>query len=124
MLLRTNEVFVLKSHNTSNVHMNALTANDSFMAVCKGDRKSINIKSRSTAYAARTAENRIILSIIDVITQLSSKCLALRGNSDKIKRSEGTGYRSMNHLLLNTSKIALKCNVLNHLLFRMKLLIV
>lgn len=83
---------MLKSHHTSKVHIDAQTANDAFLSICKGEKKSINEKI-STAYAERIAANRkIMISIIDVIVRLSSRGLALRGTWDKEKSCEDSNF--------------------------------
>lgn len=70
----------LNKHANSDIHKDALTQAEQFLAICNNERLSI-ASQVSTAYNASIQRNRtILLSILDVITTLAVRGIPLRGN--------------------------------------------
>ena len=75
----------LNKHANSDIHKDALTQAEQFLAICNNERLSITSQV-STAYNASIQRNRtILLSILDVITTLAVRGIPLRGNWNSLQ---------------------------------------
>ena len=81
----------LPKHVNSDIHRDALTKAEQFLAIC--DNKRLSFSSQvSAAYSESEERNRaILLSIIDFITSLAVRGIPLRGNWNSMEqREDGT----------------------------------
>lgn len=83
----------LNKHANSDIHKDALTQAEQFLAICNNERLSI-ASQVSTACNASIQRNRtILLSILDVITTLAVLGIPLRGNWNSPQhREDGDFY--------------------------------
>ena len=78
----------LNKHANSDIHKDALTQAEQFLAICNNERLSVASQA-STAYNASIQRNRtILLSILDVITTLAVRGIPLRGNWNSLQHRE------------------------------------
>jgi len=83
---------ILNKHANSDIHKNALTQAEQFLAICTNERLSI-ASQVSTAYNASIQRNRtILLSILDVITTLSVRGIPLRDNWNSLQHREDGNF--------------------------------
>ena len=76
----------LNKHANSDIHKDALTQAEQFLAICNNERLSI-ASQVSTAYNTSIQRNRtILLSILDVITTLAVRGIPLRGNWNSLQQ--------------------------------------
>lgn len=82
----------LNKHANSDIHKDALTQAEQFLAICNNERLSI-ASQVSTAYNASIQRNRtILLSILDVITTLAVRGIPLRGNWNSLQHGEDGNF--------------------------------
>ena len=76
----------LNKHANSDIHKDALTQAEQFLAICNNERLSI-ASQVSTAYNTSIQRNHtILLSILDVITTLAVRGIPLRGNWNSLQQ--------------------------------------
>ena len=82
----------LNKHAYSDIHKDALTQAEQFLAICNNERLSI-ASQVSIAYNASTQRNRtILLSILDVITTLAVRGISLRVNWNSLQHREDGNF--------------------------------
>ena len=82
----------LNKHANSDIHKDTLIQAEQFLAICNNERLSIGSQV-STTYNASIQRNRtILLSILDVITTLAVRGIALRDNWNSQQHQEDGNF--------------------------------